>query len=349
MPEVAYAAPPMIFSNLSIESIAVEFPPQSVSSAELEERLAPAIRRLKLPAHPIELLTGIQSRRFWGPNTSVHDVAADAGRRALAMAGIRADQVGVLISTAVSREFLEPSTASVVHGLLSLPPECRNFDVANACLGFLDGITLAGQMIEAGVVDYALIVNGESAAPIVDRTINRLLRPEATTADFWNQFATLTLGSAAVAMVLTHPKRSRTSHRVEGFVTRADTSSSHLCRGTADEMVTDSVQLLKAGVELARQTWAVATEQLPGWSAEQFQQFICHQVGGAHMSAITSALGIPLERCMITYPYLGNVGPAAVPISLALASEQGALKVGDRAALMGIGSGLNVTMMAVRW
>src|SRR5436190_5144127 len=337
----------MIFSNLSIESVAVELPRQIVTSASLEDRLGPAIRRLKLPPKPITLLTGIETRRFWEPGLALHEVAARAGARALEEAGVPPEKVGLLINTSVSREFLEPSTAALVHGLLGLPTDCRNFDVANACLGFFDGISLGGQLIESGAVDYVLVVNGESAEHIVERTIERLLRPETTSQDFWAQFATLTLGSGAVAMVLGHRSKSRTGHRVEGVVTRADSQASNFCRGTSEEMITDSTSLLKSGVELARCTWAHAMAQLHDWSVPAFEQFICHQVGKMHMQAISDALALPPERCVVTYPFLGNVGPAAVPITLAHALAEGKLLPGDRAALMGIGSGLNVSMMAV--
>ena len=67
------------------------------------------------------------------------------------------------------------------------------------------------------------------------------------------------------------------------------------------------------------------------------------------MQAISDALALPPDRCVATYPFLGNVGPAAVPITLAHAVAEGKLLPGDRAALMGIGSGLNVSMMAVTW
>src|SRR5262245_12693307 len=126
----------MKFTNLSIESVAVELPRKVITSAELEERLAPVIRRLKLPPKPISLLTGIETRRFWEPGLALHEVAARAGSRALELAAVPPERVGLLINTSVSREFLEPSTAALVHGILGLPTDCRNFDVANACLGF---------------------------------------------------------------------------------------------------------------------------------------------------------------------------------------------------------------------
>jgi 3-oxoacyl-[acyl-carrier-protein] synthase-3 len=67
------------------------------------------------------------------------------------------------------------------------------------------------------------------------------------------------------------------------------------------------------------------------------------------MSALCEALGIDLSKCFLTFPRLGNVGPAAVPVTLAMAAEAGRVRQGDHVALMGIGSGLNVGMMSVTW
>lgn len=339
----------MLFRNLAIESLSYELAPHKVTSTQLEERLNGAMTRMRLPPHPIELLTGITERGFWDHGTPVSEVAARAGRRALADAGIDPRDVGLLVSTSVSKDYLEPSIASLVHGELGLGPRCQSFDLANACLGFLNGIEVAGRMIEAGVIDYALVVDGESAGPIVDATLKRLVGPDATSQDFWDNFATLTLGSAAVAMVLSSAKKSRTGHRVNGSVSLADTENNRLCLGTAERMVTDSTRLLKAGVALASRTWNQAVEELPRWSPSTIDQFILHQVGKSHLSAICTALNIPQQKCFLTYPHFGNVGPAAVPLTLALAEEAGRVRSGDHVALMGIGSGLNVSMMSVTW
>jgi 3-oxoacyl-[acyl-carrier-protein] synthase-3 len=114
-------------------------------------------------------------------------------------------------------------------------------------------------------------------------------------------------------------------------------------------MVTDSPRLLKAGVALARRTWARAVEELPRWSNATIDGYMCHQVGKSHMTALTQALEIDAAKCQLTYPTLGNVGPAAVPLTLALAVEAGRVRSGDHVALMGIGSGINVAMMSVTW
>src|SRR5262245_12224294 len=116
----------MRFSTVAIESVAYELAPVRVLSAALEDELNGTIARLRLPPHPIELLTGIQERGFWPAGSTVAEVAASAGRRALAAAGVDPVEVGLLVSTSVCKDFLEPSMASLVHGSLGLPARCRS-------------------------------------------------------------------------------------------------------------------------------------------------------------------------------------------------------------------------------
>ena len=80
-------------------------------------------------------------------------------------AGIEPARMGLLVNTSVSRDYLEPSTASIVSGNLGLPDTCQNFDVANACLAFINGMDIAARMIERGEIDYALIVDGGRVPP----------------------------------------------------------------------------------------------------------------------------------------------------------------------------------------
>src|SRR4029078_12157986 len=94
-----------------------------------------------------------------------------SGPRALAEAGVDPARVGLLVDSSVSRAHLEPSAAVAVHHALGLPTTCMNFDVANACLGFLNGMQLAAMMIDAGRVEYALVVDGEGAREIHENTL----------------------------------------------------------------------------------------------------------------------------------------------------------------------------------
>jgi 3-oxoacyl-[acyl-carrier-protein] synthase-3 len=76
-------------------------------------------------------------------------------------------------------------------------------------------------------------------------------------------------------------------------------------------------------------------------------RYILHQVSTVHMDAITKAIGMDASKVPRTYPQLGNVGPASIPITLSQESEH--LKKGDRVLLMGVGSGLNTAMMEIAW
>src|SRR5277367_2906662 len=165
----------MRFKNVCLESIAVALPGEVWTSAQIEERLAPLYERLRLPVGRLELMTGIRERRMWATGTRPSDASAAAGRAVLAKSALRAEQVELFIHAAVSRDMLEPATASFAHRKIGLPGSAQIFDVSNACLGFLNSIVVAAGMIDSGQIKAALIVAGENGRPLVEETIRTLL------------------------------------------------------------------------------------------------------------------------------------------------------------------------------
>jgi 3-oxoacyl-[acyl-carrier-protein] synthase-3 len=113
-------------------------------------------------------------------------------------------------------------------------------------------------------------------------------------------------------------------------------------------MQTDSEALLVAGLALAQTTWSEFIA-LNGWSAAGIDRIICHQVGSTHRRKLYEALGLELTKDFSTFETLGNTGSVALPATLAAAIEAGAVKDGDKVALLGIGSGLNSLMLALEW
>jgi acyl-CoA:acyl-CoA alkyltransferase len=339
----------VLFKNVAIESIAYELAPHRITSAWLEDQIGETMDRLQVPRGRLEALSGIRERRFWDAGTQPSAVATIAAQKAIEKAEIDPKELGCLINTSVCQDYLEPATAVFVHGNLKLPPTCINYDLRNACLGFLNGIYNIGMMIEAGVIKYGIVVNGEGSQDAVMSTIRRLQRPETTAQEFRDNFATLTLGSGAVAMVLAHKSISRTGHLVNGAVTLAATEYNQLCIGMPDYMKTDASALLIAGVKLASATWSLAQETFPNWSDDQIALYVPHQVGSRHMAAVAEAIAITPSKLHLNFPVLGNIGPAALPITLAMAAEDGRIKAGDQVGLLGIGSGINCSMMSVTW
>ena len=340
---------PMFFNNVAIEAVACVLPSTVVTSADIESQLSATLGRMGIKPGLIEGLTGIRERRFWDGDQQASDVATLAAEKVLEKTGIPREAIGCLISTSVSKDYIEPSVASLVHGNLKLADHCINYDIGNACLGFVNAMTSVGMMIDAGLIDYGLIVDGENSREVVEATIERLSKPEARPESFRGQFATLTLGSGAVAMIVCRRDLSTSGHVANGSVTRAATRHCRLCLGQRDQMTADASKVLIFGVELAKQTWDLASSTLDNWSDAQIDAYMPHQVSRRNMDVLCEKLGLTPEKQHLNFPTLGNIGPAAVPITLCQAAESGRIRSGDHIALMGIGSGLNCSMMSVTW
>jgi len=344
----------MRFRHVCIESLATVLPEEIWTSARIEERLQPLYERLKLPAGRLELMTGIRERRMWAAGTKPSDASAKAGQAVLQRSTLQPEQVEVFIHCAVSRDMLEPATASFAHRKIGLGPRAQIFDLSNACLGFLNGLVTLGAMIDAGQIRCGMVVAGENGRPLVEQTIRHLLAAPLDRNAIKPFFANLTIGSGAVAAIVCHENLlpAGPKHRLRAGACLAATQHSELCQGdTAGpglQMETNSEQLLIAGVEVAKETWRLF-ELETGWTRATPDHLVCHQVGSMHRRKLYETVGLDLAKDFSTFEILGNTGSAALPTALALAVDQGVVKAGDKIALLGIGSGINSLMLAVEW
>lgn len=347
----------MRWSRVHIDRVRYVLGPERVSTRALEDRLLPLYRRLGIPPGQVQAMTGIVERRLWPAGASLSEAASRAAAEALAGSGIPSDAVDVLAYGSVCREDFEPATACHVAGRLleaglPLARGAAVYDVGNACLGVLHGMVEVANRIELGQARAGLVVGCESAREIIDAMTARML-DSGTMEAFRLSAATITGGSAAVAVLLTGPEFARPGgHALHGGVFEAAPEHHALCRWGLDArgqfMATESVAVLHHGVDLARRSFARLCEEA-GWAPADFDRTICHQVGSAHRDQVLPVLGLRPERDYVTYDRLGNTGACAVPVSLALADEEGFVRPGDRVGLLGIGSGLNCLMLAVRW
>jgi 3-oxoacyl-[acyl-carrier-protein] synthase-3 len=338
----------MNFENVSIASVRHVDAPHRVTSAEIQERLAETMERLGVKSDLLESLVGIRERRYWDEGFQPSDAATLAAQAVLEDAGLDIAKLGTLINTSVCRDYIEPSTACLVHGNLKLPATCTNMDVGNACLAFFNGIEIVGNMIERGQIEYGLIIDGESARFLTESTIARLQDPSTGIKTFYEEFASLTTGSGAVAMLLARSDLVTDGHRVRGSVSLAATEHNRLCLGQLERGCTDTKALLEAGIALSSRTWKKAQEEL-GFHESEVDQYCLHQVSLVHANQLATSLGVDLDKALIIVSEYGNVGPASVPMVLSMALDQGRIKNGDRVVLAGIGSGLNCMVVEVIW
>lgn len=344
----------MRFRHACIESLATVLPEEIWTSAAIEERLRPLYERLKLPSGRLELMTGIKERRQWPAGTKPSDASAKAGKAVLQRSGFKPEQMEAFIHCAVSRDMLEPATASFAHHKIGLGAHCQIFDLSNACLGFLNGLVTLGAMIDSGQIKCGMVVAGENGRPLVEQTVQHLLTAPLNRNEIKPFFANLTIGSGAVAAIVCHEDLlpAGPKHRLLAGAYLSATQHSELCQGDTSgqglQMETDSEQLLVAGVEVASATWQ-KFEQETGWNRATPDHIICHQVGSTHRRKLYETVGLDLAKDYSTFESLGNTGSAALPTALALAVDRGVVKAGHKAALLGIGSGINSLMLAVEW
>jgi 3-oxoacyl-[acyl-carrier-protein] synthase-3 len=330
-------------NDTALVSVAHVDAPEVVTSAHFDEILAETYERVGSQPGLLESLAGIRERRWWPEGYRYTDAAAAAGAKAIESSGVRVDEIGLLIDTSVCRDRLEPSSAVTVHNALDLPSWSLNFDLSNACLGFINALQVAGNMIESGQINYALIVDGEGSRELQETTLARLAGPEATMADLFAEFASLTLGSGGAAAVVGRHSDNPGSHRVVGGISRADTSYHNLCVGSLDQMRTDTKALLDAGLQVSKLGWGDAEDR--GWM--NIDRYILHQISQVHTSMLVERLGIDMAKVPLTFPFLGNVGPASIPITLS--READSLNEGDKVLLLGIGSGINAMGIELIW
>ncbi len=348
----------MRYQHVCLESIAYTLPEEIVTSEEIEIRLEPLYTRLRLPQGRLELMTGIRERRFWPPGVTVSEKSILSAEKAIALSGIGKQHFGALLHGSVCRDFLEPATACGVHHALGLPRECAVYDLSNACLGLLNGAVQIANMIELGQIRAGVVVGTESGRALVENTIHQLNGDLSLSRnEIKLSVASLTIGSGSSAIVLCHKDLSRTGNRLLGGIMRTNTDGCKLCHSGRDEtagaamkplMWTDSETLMHEGIALGKETFRLFLDEMK-WKREDVQKTFCHQVGKAHQKLLFDMLGLDPRIDFSTFEYLGNTGTVALPTAAAIGIEKGRIQAGENVALMGIGSGINVIILGVKW
>lgn len=347
----------MRYKNVFIGSLGYTLPSEIWTSVDIEHRLTPLYERLKLPQGRLELMTGIRERRLWPTGTRPSQISVNSCRLALAAAGLDPQEIGCLIHGSVCRDFLEPATACVVHYQLGLRNDCVIYDTSNACLGILNGMVQAANMIELGQIKAALVVGSENGRQLVEATILELNgNQHLTRKTVKPAFASLTIGSASCAVLLTHREISKSGTALVGGAATANTRFHDLCQSQHDQagshmqplMDTDAEELMRRGIETGQANFAgLLTEA--SWTQADIQKTVCHQVGVTHRKLMLESLELNSANDFTTYETLGNTGAAALPVTLAMAVEQGAICQQERVGLLGIGSGINCVMLGALW
>lgn len=290
--------------------------------------------------------TGIKERRVAADDEATSDLAAAAGREALQFAGVKPDDIDMIVVCTVTGDTPTPSCASFVQAQLGAK-RAFAFDVGAACAGSLYGLSIADQFIRSGKVRRALVIGAETLSRFVDWT---------------NRETCVLFGDAAGAILLGASEEE--GRGVLAASLRTDGSMTGILgiygggsrRPPSSEMLEEKADKIKMR---GREVYKVATRLLPevvadtlkvaGLTAAEITHVIAHQANQRIIESAMQNLGVPLEKCWINIDRYGNTSSASMPITLDEANRAGRLKKGDVIAMMAIGAGMTWGGAVLRW
>lgn len=350
-----------LFKNVCLESWAVHLPEHEVTSAELEDQIAPIYQNLGIPFGTLEKLSGVKTRRLWDRSVLPSHGATAAAKIAIEQMGIPLSSIGAVFSCSVTRDYFEPATATLVHRNLELPESTMALDITNACIGFSNGLTFMANLIESGVIEAGIVVSCETVSSIIDSSVKAMRqRTDISRDELLKLIPTFTLGSGAVAYILCNKRIASRGHKLLGGVAYTASEHNQLCIGNADWamtqpaeelsplMHTESSLLIAAAAKLGGRTWSEASKVL-GWKREQIDHIFCHQVGKQVNEAFYREMQLDYEKEFTIYRTLGNLVSAALPTNFAIGIEQKGIKRGEKILLTAFGSGLNSIFLGLEW
>lgn len=289
--------------------------------------------------------TGIKERRWVKDGQNCSDLAIEAGRKALADAGLKAEDLDLIVVGTLTADYLMPSCAVLVQAGLGAK-NAGAFDVAAACTGFLTALSTAEAFVASGRAKRVLAIGAE--------TLSRYVNPE-------DRGSCILFGDGAGAAVITSHEEAGQGEILgswlgsdgEGhdFITiptgGAKTPHTH------PEYEKDKQFITLRGRDVYRFAVTKMTEMIrtaaEGYDLDDIGLLVPHQVNMRIIESALERLGWTEERCMLNINRYGNTSAASVPIALAEASEQGRLEKGKLVVLVAFGAGLTWGANLIRW
>ena len=282
--------------------------------------------------------SGIKRRHIAAEGEATSDMALKASKRALESAGLRADEIDLVVLTTVNPDMMFPSTACILQAKLGIRNNIPCFDLEAACSGFVYGMEVATRMMQSGVYKNALVVSSEKMSTLLD----------------WSDRSTCVLfGDGAGAAVLS--ASDKVGVGVIGNVLGADGSDTAMLRMPAGgSLMPTSEQTVKEGLHYLQmdgrevfkhavkimQEKALEVLDICNIKAEDVALLIPHHAYNRIIVCVAKRLTIPSEKFYVNFENYGNTSSASIPIALDEAMRSGRIRAGDYVLLVAFGAGL---------
>ncbi len=292
--------------------------------------------------------TGIRTRHMLAEGQTTSDMATEAARRALANAGMEAEELDLIICCTFTGDHSCPNTACIIQNKLGIKRLIPAFDLSAACSGFVYGCTVASGFIRSGIYKRILVIGTEA--------MTRFL-------DFQDRNTCVLFGDGAGAAVLGPVAPGK---GLLGQSLGADGSGGELiwipAGGAREPITAETLQARRQYLQMSgNDVYKFATRILGtavqealanagnGYKAEDLDVIIPHQANIRIIEVAARKLGVPLDRFVININKYGNTSAATVPLALGDALAEGRIKDGSLVALVAFGGGLTYGASIWRW
>ena len=288
--------------------------------------------------------TGIRERHIAASGEACSDLAVQAGRRALAAAGLAAADLDLILVATCTGDYPLPATACLVQHQLGAT-KAAACDLSAACCGFVYALSVADAYVRTGM-RHVLVIGSEVMSAITD----------------WSDRNTCILfGDGAGAAVVSASDGERgilsTHLRSDGSLCELITvpaggsrtplseqvvaERTHFIKMKGNETFKVAVRTLE---EIARETLSANHLQV-----EDLDLYVPHQANMRILKAVMERLGLPLEKVMLNLEHYGNTSAASIPIALDEAVRAGRIRDGSLVMLGAFGAGLTWASALIRW
>ncbi|MBT9383381.1 ketoacyl-ACP synthase III [Pseudooceanicola sp. CBS1P-1] len=290
----------------------------------------------------IRTRTGIERRHFAAESETTSQMAVIAAERALAHAGITADDIDAIVVATSTPDLTFPSVGTMVQEGLGMTKGFA-FDVQAVCAGFIYALTNANGLILSGQANRVLVIGAETFSRIMD----------------WNDRSTCVLfGDGAGALVL--EARTGSGNPQDRGILACDLNSDGHYRDMlyVDGGVSTSGQagkLRMQGNPLFRQAVSKLSETAETSLAkarlkpEDVDWIVPHQANIRIIQGTAKKMGVPMDKVIVTVQDHGNTSAASIPLALSVGVSEGRIKTGDLLVTEAIGGGLAWGSVVIRW
>jgi 3-oxoacyl-[acyl-carrier-protein] synthase-3 len=293
--------------------------------------------------------TGIRERRIAPDGIVTSDMATHAAREALAMAGLKATDLDMIIVGTVTPDMPMPATAVFVQQKLGAGT-CPAFDLSAACAGFIFGLTIADQFVRSGAMKRVLVVGVELLSRVID----------------WSDRTTCVLFGDGAGAVVVGPADASEGERASGILSTAlhtdGTLASSLLIPGGGSVTPASHEMIEArghkvhmkGQDIfkvaVRNLFSASKNALDaaGLTSSEVDWLCAHQANLRIIDQVTSRLQVPEEKVLINIDRVGNTSSASIPILVDENLRGGKIKKGHTVLMCALGAGISWGSALVR-